>query len=98
MYASVTSAKLLPGKLDEFLATYQKSVIPIAKEVPGLEHLYILTDANSNKGMSVALYETKADAERTQASGDYQKAIGLLMSTMDMGTLQREEYEVNIDV
>lgn len=96
MYASVTSAKLQPGKLDEFLATYRASVLPIVKDFPGLTHLYVLTDANTNQGMSIAFYETETDAERTQANGDFQKAIDILASTMVIASIERKGYEIGI--
>ena len=94
MYASVTSAKVQPGKLDEFLATYRESVLPIVKDFPGLTHLYVLTDADTNQGMTIALYATTTDAERTQANGDFQKAIGLVASTLVRTSIERKGYEV----
>lgn len=98
MYASVTSAKLQPGKVDEFLATYRESVLPIVKAFPGLTHLYVLTDANTNQGMTIAFYATAADAERTQANGDFQKAIGLVAGTLVLESIERKGYEIGLEI
>lgn len=98
MYASVSSAQLQPGKLDDFLTIYRESVQPLTKDLPGLKRLYVLTDANNNKGMTVAIYETEADAEKTQANGTYQQAIGLLAKTLVIETLERGGYEVNMEI
>ncbi|MCE7981150.1 MAG: hypothetical protein DYG89_08165 [Caldilinea sp. CFX5] len=98
MYASVTSAKVQPGKLDEFLATYRASVLPIVKGFPGLTHLYVLTNANTNEGMSIAFYTTATDAERTQANGDFQKALGMVASTLVIASIERKGYEICIEI
>ncbi len=94
MYASITSAKFQPGKLDEFLATYRESVLPIVTEFPGLIKLYVLTDANTNQGMTIAFYATATDAERTQANGNFQKAIGMVASTLLVESIERKGYEI----
>jgi heme-degrading monooxygenase HmoA len=96
MYASVTSGTIQPGKLDEFLTVYRESAIAFIKEFSGIKHFFVLTDAETNKGMSIAIYETEADAERTQTSGDFQKAVGLLASTLVAESITREGYEVSI--
>jgi heme-degrading monooxygenase HmoA len=96
MYASVTSAKVQPGKMDEFLKIYQESVKPTVMGFPGIKNLYVLTNAETETGMAVAIYETEADAERSQNSGDYQKVIGMVASTLILESLKREGYEVSI--
>jgi len=97
MYASVTSAQLQSGKLDEFLTVYRESVLPLVKDFPGLKHLYVLTDASTNQGMTIALYATAADAERIQANGEFQKAVGILASMLVIESIERNGYEVSIE-
>lgn len=60
--------------------------------------VYVLTDAETNKAITVALYETKADAERTQTSGDFREAVERLSSTLILESIVREGYEVSIQV
>ena len=96
MYASVTAGEIQPGKMDEYLSIYRGSVMPVISELPGVKHLFVLTDAETNKGMTVAIYETKDDAERTQNSGDYQKIIGMMIGTIVPESISRKGYEVSI--
>jgi heme-degrading monooxygenase HmoA len=98
MYASVSSGQVQPGKLDKYLSIYRESVKPVIEGFPGIKNLYVLTDAEKGKGMVIVIYETVADAERTQASGDYQKVIGMLSSTLVLESVVREGYEVSIQI
>jgi heme-degrading monooxygenase HmoA len=98
MYASVSSGQVQPGKLDEYLSIYRESVKPVIEGFPGIKNLYVLTDAEKGKGMVIVIYETVADAERTQTSGDYQKVIGMLSSTLVLESVVREGYEVSIPI
>ena len=96
MYASVSIATVQSGKLDEFLSTWKESVLPLVKSFPGFKNIYVLTNKESNKGIIMAIYETKEDAERTQSSGDYQKAVGMVAGTIVTELVVREGYEVSI--
>ena len=98
MYASVSTGQVQPGKMDEFLSIYRESVKPLIEGFPGVKNLYVLTNAEKDKGMTIALYETEADAERTQTSGDFQKAMGMLSSTLVLESVVREGYEVSIQI
>ena len=98
MYASVTTANVQPGKLDEFVRTWRDSVKPLVESFPGFKNIYVLTNPESNKGITIAFYETKSDAERTQSSGDYQKAVEMLSGTILMNSVVREGYEVSIQI
>ena len=98
MYASVSTAKVQPGKLEEFISTWRESVLPLVKSFPGFRNIYVLTDTGSNKGIIIAFYETKDDAERTQSSGDYQKAVEKVAGTIIMESVVREGYEVSIQI
>jgi hypothetical protein len=98
MYASVTTGKIQPGKVEEYLTIYRESVKPVMEKIPGLKHVYGLADPETGEGMTIGLYETKADAERTQASGDYQKVAMMLASTLVLESLARKGYEVIIEV
>ena len=63
MYANVTSGEVLPGKMDEFLKIYNESVKPIVEKIAGLENLYVLTDKSNKRGLIIAYYGNKEDAE-----------------------------------
>jgi len=96
MYASVSTANVQSGKLDEFISTWRDSVLPLVKSFPGFKNAYVLTDTDSNKGIVISIYETREDAERTQSSGDYQKAVELVAGTIIVDSVVRKGYEVSI--
>ena len=96
MYASITTGTVQAGKLDEFVTTWRDSVKPMVESFPGFKNFYVLTDVESNKGMIIAIYETKADAERTQSSGDYQKTVEIMAGMVITETVVREGYEVSL--
>jgi len=98
MYASVTTASVQPGKMEEHINTWRESVKPLVESFPGFKNIYALTNPETNRGMTIAFYETKADAERTQSSGDYKKAVEMMAGTIVMGSIVREGYEVSIQV
>ncbi len=98
MYASVTTGQIQPDKLDEFLAILQESIVSQIKDLPGLKNFSVLTDEKINKFMITATYETEADAERTQTSGDGPKIFGGIISLVVPESATREGYEVSINI
>jgi quinol monooxygenase YgiN len=98
MYANVTSGEVLPGKMDEFLKIYDESVKPMIEKMAGLENLYVLTDEPNNKGLIIAVYGNKEDAENANTDGHVQAAVGKLASTLVLESIARGTYEVSIKI
>jgi heme-degrading monooxygenase HmoA len=98
MYASVTTGRCQPGKVNEWVERWRESVKPMVEGFPGVRNVYVLTNPDKDTGMTIALYETEADAERTQTSGDFQEAVAALADLMVLESIVREGYEVNIVV
>ena len=98
MYANVTSGEVLPGKIDEFIKIYYESVKPIVEKIAGLENLYVLTDESNSKGLIIAVYGNKEDAENANADGHVQAAVGKLASTLVLESIARGTYEVSIKI
>ncbi|SFM46880.1 antibiotic biosynthesis monooxygenase family protein [Rugamonas rubra] len=60
MFARVTHVQAKPGKLDEVVALYQESVIPLLAQQDGFHSTFLLTDPASGKGMSITLWNSDA--------------------------------------
>ncbi len=60
MFARVTHVQAKPGKLDEVVALYQESVIPLLEQQGGFHSTFLLTDPSSGKGMSITLWNSDA--------------------------------------
>lgn len=69
MFARVTHVQSKPGKLDEIVAVYQDSVIPLLKQQQGFHSTFLLTDPDTGKGMSITLWETEADRQAGDSNG-----------------------------
>jgi heme-degrading monooxygenase HmoA len=97
MYASISEAQVKPGQIDECLRIWNESIRPELAALPGYIVAYVLVDRTSHEVMTVALYETEADAERTQSSGRYRELVAHLVPVMVPGSLERKGFEVGIE-
>jgi heme-degrading monooxygenase HmoA len=95
MNARVTIVQILPGKMDEAVGIYRDSVVPAAKEQKGCKGLYLLTDRNTGKGISITLWETAADMTVGENSGYYQQQLGKFKDVFGAPPA-REAYEVSV--
>ena len=98
MYASVTTAQIQPGKLDEFLQLWRERIVPATQQLKGLKQAFVLTDQETGKGFTIAIYETRAQAEAVQNSGQFRELLTLLGDTLIRETVVRTGYEVSIQV
>ena len=95
MHASVATAQIQSGKMDETIRVFQEIASEI--QIPGMKGSYLLTDRETNTVMTVTLYETEADANAVEASAKFQEGVGRLAGVMD-GQPTRKIYEVSIQV
>jgi heme-degrading monooxygenase HmoA len=70
MYARVTTTHILPDNAEEAIRLWRDSVTA-AKQQKGFKSGYLLVDRKTGKGVSIALWETQADAQATGEGSDY---------------------------
>ena len=76
MYIRMTFFKLKPGNRDAARAIYNKEVIPAHKGRKGLRFVHLLESLdNEDEAITVTAWDTKADTEAYEKSGDYHKSI-----------------------
>lgn len=75
MYARHITAKIRPGKIDEALKLYEESVVPEGKDQNGYRGLFVLTDKESGKVVSITLWDSKEDAAANEDRGYLQQQI-----------------------
>lgn len=94
MYARLNIRQILPGKTDEFLGTFQRTVTPDVRQRQGYKGSLLLTDRSTGKAISLTLWETEADMRAVEAKGllpvDYAKTAHLVA-----GPVVVERYEVS---
>lgn len=95
MYARVTIVQVIPGKLDETIGIYRDSVVPAARQLKGCQGVYLFTDRNTGKGISITLWETEADLAAGDNSGYYQQQLAKFKDSFAAPPV-REAYEVSV--
>ena len=95
MYARATTVQIQPGKVDKAIGIYRDSVVPAAKKQKGFKGTWMLTDRKTGKGISVTLWETKADMTAGESSGFYQQQVAKFKDVLGARPV-REQYEVTV--
>lgn len=98
MYASITSLRIKPGQMPEFLRIWNGSIYPLVRSQPGVVGGYVLTNIHANKAMSVILYESEAQVVASQTSGKFRELVAMLAPTVLLETVVREGFVVEIQV
>ena len=75
MHARTGVSRMKPGKMDEAIAMYRDSVLPLLKEQKGFKGLYWLADRKTDKYTVITLWETEPDMAATETSGLLQDVI-----------------------
>jgi heme-degrading monooxygenase HmoA len=84
---------------DEGLRVWQDEATPADRQQPGYKGNLVMGDRATGRGIVVALWETKADLEASEASGHYQRQAHRFMHVLKTPPI-REVYEVaahNVD-
>jgi heme-degrading monooxygenase HmoA len=78
MYVRMTFFKVKDGKMDALRDLYNKDVISAHKNHKGIRFVHLLECLeNRNEGISVTVWDTKADLDAYETSGDYERLRGL---------------------
>jgi heme-degrading monooxygenase HmoA len=80
MHARVILGKVKHDKQDEAINIYKKSVVPSAKEQKGFKSMNLLTDMDTNKFISITIWETEKDMIAGESSGYLQEQVGKITS------------------
>ena len=95
MVARVVMVQIQPGKTGEAIDIYQDSVVPAAKQQQGVRGALLLTDPETDTGISVTLWERETDMIAGETSGYYQEQITKFRTVFGAPPM-REHYEVNV--
>ena len=76
MYLRMTFFKLRQGKMQELRDLYNKEVVSAHKSHKGIRFVHLLESLeNKDDGISITAWDTKADVEAYEKSGDYEKLV-----------------------
>jgi heme-degrading monooxygenase HmoA len=95
MHARVVNVQFQQGRLDEAKRIVNESVVPVLKEQKGFRYQFLLTQKDTNKAISINLWETEADLTAFETSPLYRQVLGKLADVL-AGPPAGEAYEVSV--
>jgi heme-degrading monooxygenase HmoA len=81
--------------LDEAKRIVNESVVPALKEQKGFKSQFLLTQQDTNKAISINLWETEADLTAFETSPLYREVLGKLAAVL-AAPPTAEAYEVSV--
>jgi heme-degrading monooxygenase HmoA len=82
------------GRMDDLRDLYNREVIPAHKGHKGNRFVHLLENLeDKNSGISVTAWDTKADLDGYEKSGDYERLVGMF-NEMYSSTPVLKSYEV----
>ncbi|MGC8605840.1 MAG: antibiotic biosynthesis monooxygenase family protein [Desulfomonilaceae bacterium] len=78
MYVRMTFLNVKEGRMDDLRNLYNQQVIPAHKQHKGIRFVHLLECLdNVNEGISITAWDTKADFDAYEKSGDYEKLVSM---------------------
>jgi len=68
MYARFTTIQGKPEKIEDAIRVVENDVIPASKLLPGFKNGYWYADRTSGKMLSLTLFETEQDLDKSEAA------------------------------
>ena len=94
-FARVTITQSKVENFDEMVKLYSESVVPAAKSQKGYLGILLLTNRETGKSISVAIWENEEDAIANEKSGYYQEQVAKFKDFFTAPPV-REGYEVSV--
>jgi len=95
MYARHVTTYVKMDKMDEALKIFEDSVIPEGKAQEGYVGIYLLTNKDTGKIVSITLWNTQEDAIANEESGYYQRQVEKFNDVITQPPI-KEGYDVTI--
>jgi heme-degrading monooxygenase HmoA len=95
MYARHVTTFVKMDKMDEALKIFEDSVIPEGKAQEGYVGIYLLTNKESGKIISITLWNTQEDAIANEESGYYHRQVEKFNDVITQPPI-KEGYDVTI--
>jgi len=94
MYVRMTFFQLKPGKMQSLRELYNEEVVSAHKNHKGIRFVHLLESLdNKDDGISLTAWDTRADLESYERSGDYEKLVAKFKN-MYAGEPELKSYEV----
>ena len=95
MHARVVLGRVKLDKQDEATKIFMEHIMPAAKEQKGFKNIHLLTDPETNKFISITIWETAEDMVAGEAGGYLQEQLDRIASLF-VGPLTIQRYTVSV--
>ncbi len=95
MFVRLTIAPIKDGKMDELAKIYKESIVPAAKAQEGYQGAYLLTNKETDKAISVTIWNSEKDAIANEESGYYKEQVAKAIPCFS-GAPVREGYVISV--
>jgi heme-degrading monooxygenase HmoA len=96
MFARVTTLQFKPGRSEEGIGIFKRSVVPAAKAQKGYRGAYLLVDREASRAIAVTFWDNEADAAANEENRYYQEQLVKFMSLYSAPPI-REGYDVAVE-
>lgn len=95
MHARITSVDVQTGKMNDAIHTYESQVLPATKQQPGYRCAILFVDRDTNRAISITLWESETDMTTGEVSVYYIEQLRK-MAAFFAAMPGRESYEVPV--
>jgi heme-degrading monooxygenase HmoA len=95
MYARLSLVPTKPDTWDQALGIWREQLLPLIRQQQGFKGVIVMGDRAANKGATITLWETEADAQASMQSENFRKAMAALAPVIT-GQPEMQHYEVAI--
>jgi heme-degrading monooxygenase HmoA len=95
MFVRLTIAPIKGGKMDDLAKIYKESIVPAAKAQEGYQGAYLLTNKETNKAISVTVWNSEKNAIANEESGYYKEQVAKAAPCFS-GAPVREGYIISV--
>ncbi len=96
MNARMITVQFQAGKTAEGIEIVRKNVVPDLGGIEGLKHFLVLSDPETDKALTISIYDTQAHMMAPEESGWLKEKVGACMPLMAAPPVT-EYYQVDID-
>jgi heme-degrading monooxygenase HmoA len=94
MFARLVSAQAMSDKLNEAIQIWKEKDIPLMESVKGYRGAYLLTDSETDKAISMTLWDSKEDSIADEQSTLHQEQVGMYDDIL-IGEIIHQGYEIS---
>ena len=98
MYVRAATVQIRPGKTQEVIDLHNNSLIPAAKAQKGWRGSYLMTDAGSEKILSITIWDSEEEMLASESGSGYLKEQVAKFDSVFAEPPHFDHYELSVEV